>query len=334
MIRLFAFWAGTFNDHSVTEAMGRQAAVIAHEWWFFFAVCTTVFIITMLFLARALMKRRTVEDVPLATGPAVLDPRRERTLTIAVSSAMGVTVVTLFVLLFVSISTGASIRHFNSKNAVTIQVMGHQWWWHVIYQNTAASETLQTANEIHVPVGKPVVILTSSNDVIHSFWVPNITGKRDLIPGYSTALWIQADKPGRFRGQCAEFCGHQHAHMAFYIVAQEQNDFDAWERAQINPAVTPAPGSLQEKGMQKFMAGPCVMCHTIRGTDAGGAVGPDLTHVASRSTIAAGTLDFNHENLLKWVRNSQDIKPGNKMPAMQITDDDLNAIVAYLESLK
>ena len=214
MIRLFAFW----NDHSVTEAMGRQAGVIAREWWFFFAICSVVFILTMLFLARALTKRREAAD-PAPASPATLDPRRERTLTIAVSTAVGITVVTLFVLLFVSISTGSSIRHFNSKNAVTIQVMGHQWWWHVIYQDTAASETMQTANEIHIPVGKPVVILTSSNDVIHSFWAPNITGKRDLIPGYQTALWIQADKPGRFRGQCAEFCGHQHAHMAFYIVA-------------------------------------------------------------------------------------------------------------------
>jgi cytochrome c oxidase subunit II len=329
MIRLLAFW----NDHSMTESMGRQAGVIEHEWWFFFAICTVVFVVTMLFLARALTKKREAND-PAPASPATLDPRRERTLTIAVSTAVGITVVTLFVLLFVSVSTGGSIRRFASKNAVTIEVMGHQWWWHVIYQDTAASQTLQTANEIHIPVGKPVVILTSSNDVIHSFWAPNITGKQDLIPGYQTALWIQADKPGRFRGQCAEFCGHQHAHMAFYIVAQEQADFDNWKQAQLQPAMTPAPGSLQEKGMQKFMAGPCVLCHTVRGTDAGGAVGPDLTHVASRSTIAAGTLDFNHENLLKWVRNSQDIKPGNKMPAMQITDDDLNAIVAYLESLK
>lgn len=329
-----AMFLALWNDHSMTEAMGRQAAVIAKEWWLFFAICGTAFIITMLFLARAITKRRESIDPGMAKTPAVLDPRRERTLTIAVSTAIGVTVITLFVLLFVSVSTSGSIRHFGSKNALTIQVMGHQWWWHVIYQDTAASQTLQTANEIHIPVGKPVVILTSSNDVIHSFWAPNLTGKRDLIPGYQTALWIQADKPGRFRGQCAEFCGHQHAHMAFYIVAQEQNEFDSWQQAQLQPAVTPAPGSVQDKGLQKFMAGPCVMCHTVRGTDAGGGMGPDLTHVASRSTIAAGTLPFSHENLLKWVRNSQDIKPGNKMPAMQMTDDDLNAIVAYLESLK
>lgn len=319
-----------FNDHSMTEAMGRQAGIIEREWWIFFWIVAVVFVLTMLALARALTKRRPVtSDVP-----GLHIPTEERRLTLAVGSAVGVTVIILFVLLVVSISTSKSIRRFESKNALTIQVMGHQWWWHIKYQDPVASQSFQTANEIHIPVGEPVVILTSSNDVIHSFWAPNITGKRDLIPGYQTALWIQADKPGRFRGQCAEFCGHQHAHMAFYIVAEEKSDFEKWKLAQLQPAAQPAHDSYPDRGLQKFMAGPCVMCHTIRGTAPGAGLGPDLTHVASRSTIAAGTLPFDHPSLLKWVRNSQDIKPGNKMPAMQITDDDLNAIVAYLETLK
>jgi len=332
MIALLAW----FGDHSMTQSMGRQAGIIEREWWIFFWITAAVFILTMLALARAVLRRHPKGDVPSAPGVGSLDyqPHERRHLTLAVSSAMGVTVIILFVLLFISISSGRSIRRFESKNALTIELTGHQWWWQANYSDPHASQSFQTANEIHIPVGEPVVILTRSSDVIHSFWVPNITGKRDLIPGYQTALWIQADKPGRFRGQCAEFCGHQHAHMGLYVIAQEKADFEKWKQAQIAPAPPPAPGSAQDRGMQKFLAGPCVMCHTVRGTQAGGAVGPDLTHVASRDTIAAGTLHFDHANLLKWVRNSQDIKPGNKMPAMQLTDDDLNAIVTYVESLK
>jgi cytochrome c oxidase subunit II len=325
-----------FNDHSMTQAMGRQAGIIEREWWIFFWITVVVFILTMAALAWAIFKTHRTTDIASAPGVGALEyaPHESRKMTLAVGSAVGVTVIILFVLLFVSVSTGRTIRRFQSKNAVTIQLTGHQWWWQATYSDPNASQTFTTANEIHIPVGEPVVILTRSSDVIHSFWVPNITGKRDLIPGYSTALWIQADKPGRWRGQCAEFCGHQHAHMGIYVVAEEKAEFEKWKQAQIQPSMQPQSGSPQDIGFQKFMAGPCVMCHTVRGTPAGGALGPDLTHVASRSTIAAGTLAFDHANLLKWVRNSQDIKPGNRMPAMNITDQDLNAIAAYLESLK
>jgi cytochrome c oxidase subunit 2 len=325
-----------FNDHSVTEAMGRQAGIIEREWWVFFWILAIVFVVTMVALARALTKRtdRPLDEPSPASSGGQYAPHEQRSMTLAVGSAVGVSVIVLFVLLVVSISTSKSIRRFESKNALTIQVMGHQWWWHIKYQDPVASQSFQTANEIHIPVGEPVVILTSSNDVIHSFWAPNITGKRDLIPGYQNALWIQADKVGRYRGQCAEFCGHQHAHMAFYIIAEDKADFEKWKQAQIQPAPTPTPGSVQDKGMQKFLAAPCVMCHTVRGTQAGGAVGPDLTHVASRTTIAAGTLPFDHVNLQQWIRNAQAVKPGVRMPAMQLTDADLNAITMYVESLK
>ena len=324
------------NDHSMTQSMGRQAGIIEREWWFFFWIVAVVFVVTMLALARAITQRtdRPLDEPSPATVGGQYTPHEARRMAIAVGSAMGLTVLILFVLLFVSISTSKSIRRFESKNALTIQVMGHQWWWHIKYQDPVASQSFQTANEIHIPVDEPVVILTSSNDVIHSFWAPNITGKRDLIPGYSTALWIQADKPGRYRGQCAEFCGHQHAHMGFYIIAEEKSDFEKWRQAQLQPAALPAHDSLEDRGMQKFLGGPCVMCHTVRGTAAGGGVGPDLTHVASRTTIAAGTLPFDHVNLQQWIRNAQAFKPGAKMPAMQLTDEDLNAIVAYVETLK
>lgn len=325
-----------FNDHSMTGSMGRQAGIIEREWWIFFWITVIVFVVTMFALAWALMKKkeRPLDEPTVANHGLVYTPHEQRKLTLAVGSAVGVTVIILFFLLFVSVSTGRAVRRFQSKNAITIQLTGHQWWWQATYSDPNANQTFITANELHVPVGEPVVILTRSSDVIHSFWVPNISGKRDLIPGYSTALWIQADKPGRFRGQCAEFCGHQHAHMGIYVVAEEKSEFEKWKQAQILPAAAPSPGSEQEKGMQKFLAAPCVMCHTVRGTPAGGAVGPDLTHVASRQTIAAGTLMRNNVNMSQWVRNAQAFKPGAKMPAMQLSDQDLDAIITYLESLK
>jgi cytochrome c oxidase subunit 2 len=325
-----------FNDHSMTQSMGRQAGIIEREWWIFFWIIVVVFVLTMVSLAWALMKKkdRPLDEPAAANQGLVYTPHEQRRLTLAVGSAVGVTVVILFFLLFVSVSTGKTIRRFQSKNAITIELTGRQWWWQANYSDPEASQSFQTANEIHIPVGEPVVILTRSADVIHSFWVPNITGKRDLIPGYQTALWIQADKPGRFRGQCAEFCGHQHAHMGIYVVADEKAEFEKWKQAQIQPAAMPSPGSEQDKGMQKFLAAPCVMCHTVRGTTAGGAVGPDLTHVAGRETIAAGTLMRNHVNLSQWVRNAQVFKPGARMPAMEMSDQDLDAIITYLESLK
>jgi cytochrome c oxidase subunit 2 len=173
----------------------------------------------------------------------------------------------------------------------------------------------------------------TSRDVIHSFWVPNLHGKRDLIPGYTTALWFQADQPGRYRGQCAEFCGYQHANMAMYVIAEPDNDFQAWLSAQRQPAAEPGT-ERQQRGREVFLAATCPQCHSIRGTLAGASFGPDLTHVGSRSTIGAGVLPNTAENLIRWVRNPQDFKPGNKMPAHDLNDADLQALADYLGSLK
>ena len=220
-----------------------------------------------------------------------------------------------------------------SKNPISIQVIGHQWWWEVVYPNTDPSQQVTTANEIHIPVGVPVVLNTASRDVIHSFWAPNLQGKRDLIPGYTTALWFEADRPGVFRGQCAEFCGLQHAKMAFYIVAEEPAKFQDWLQHQIAPA--PSPDTDQKRrGQQVFESNACVMCHTVRGTLAGSRVGPDLTHVASRISLAAGTLPNNPGNLAAWIVDSQSIKPGNRMPPNMLPASDLQDLLAYLESLK
>jgi cytochrome c oxidase subunit 2 len=190
-----------------------------------------------------------------------------------------------------------------------------------------------TANEIHIPVGRPVVLKVQSRDVIHSFWAPNLQGKRDLIPGYTTAIWIQADREGRFRGQCAEFCGKQHAHMAFDVIAESEAAFEQWRAHMREPAKAPQSDE-ERRGHDIFMRDRCSGCHAIRGTDAGGLVGPDLTHVAARETIAAGTLSNTPSHLGDWIRNSQSIKPYNQMPPTSYAPDDLDALVAYIDTLK
>ncbi|HEV2706187.1 MAG TPA: c-type cytochrome, partial [Pyrinomonadaceae bacterium] len=207
------------------------------------------------------------------------------------------------------------------------------WWWEVEYDNRNPSLNVTTANEIHIPVGRPVFFRLTSNDVIHSFWVPNLHGKTDLIPGRETTTWLRADRAGTFRGQCAEFCGHQHAHMALTVVAEAPEQFQAWYDAQLKPAREPATPA-EARGREVFLTSPCVMCHKIQGTDAGGNAGPDLTHLASRPTLAAGTLENTRGHLAGWVVDSQKIKPGNRMPPNNIEPDDLQALLDYLQSLK
>jgi cytochrome c oxidase subunit 2 len=219
------------------------------------------------------------------------------------------------------------------KQGVNIEITGHQWWWEVRYQDPDASSIFTTANEIHIPVGVPVTFTLKATDVIHSFWVPNLHGKKDLIPGKVSTIWLQADKAGVYRGQCAEFCGHQHAHMALWIFAEPREQFDAWRRNQIQSAVAPA-SSTEQKGQQVFLSSACVMCHAINGTTAGANVGPNLTHLASRNTIAAATLPNDREHLAQWVSDSQQIKPGNRMPPNKLLPEDMQALLDYLQSLK
>src|SRR4029079_14595470 len=172
---------------------------------------------------------------------------------------------------------------------VSIAITGHQWWWEIEYEDASADRRVTTANEIHIPVARPVVLKVTSRDVIHSFWAPNLHGKRDLIPGYTTAIWLQADRPGTFRGQCAEFCGRQHAHMAFELVAESDEDFNRWLDARRAPARAPDTDQ-QRRGRGGFTPARCAGCHEIQGTDAHGRFGPTLTHVGSRGTLGAGTL--------------------------------------------
>jgi cytochrome c oxidase subunit 2 len=267
---------------------------------------------------------------------APADPPRsptEPSLNRAVWAALAATVVVLVALLAASVWTGRAVAALRAESAVSISVTGHQWWWEIEYEDAVPSRRALTANELHIPVGQPVVIKVTSRDVIHSFWVPNLHGKRDLIPGMTTAIWLQADRPGRYRGQCGEFCGLQHAHMAFDVVAESAADFARWLDRVRAPAVDPV-GALERRGLEVFTTERCGRCHTIRGTEAAGQAGPDLTHLASRFTIAAGTLPNTAAHRRAWIANPQASKPGNQMPPTPLADSDLAALVSYLGTLR
>jgi cytochrome c oxidase subunit II len=326
------FTAQAAAQQSALDPAGPQAARIASLWWSFNIVLTVIFVIVIGVMLWALSRRRpdgeTLES--LHTPSAETEQRLTRTVAIGVFA----TVVILFGLLIASVGTGKAISNLaNKKNGMTIEVTGNQWWWHVRYLDDDASQTVITANEIHIPVGRPVQIRGTSNDVIHSFWVPNLHGKRDLIPSRVTDEWIQADRPGRYRGQCAEFCGMQHAHMALWVVAESPADFEAWKRRQLEPAIPPSNATTRV-GLLVFEKYACIYCHTIRGTLANGQVGPDLTHFASRSTIAAGTLPNTKGNLAGWIVDPQSIKPGNRMATLHIEPHELQPLIEYLESLQ
>lgn len=316
--------------HHMLHSAAPQAGHIEWLYWVIFWVLFAVFVLMIAAFMAAGAKTRVVADIPLPILEK--DEEKERRAGWAVASAIGITVVTLFIVLVLSVVTGKRVEGLTSKNPLTIQITGHQWWWEVTYPNPQADQAVTTANEIHVPVGTPVVVLTNSKDVIHSFWAPNITGKRDLLPGYSSAFWFEVDKVGIYHGQCAEFCGLQHAHMGFSIIAESVDEFQAWQQQQLKPAAEP-PTSEALRGRDVFLTHACLMCHTIRGTDAGSHLGPDLTHVASRNMIAAETLPNTAGALAGWVVDPQRIKPGTQMSPNPLAPDDLQAVVTYLQTL-
>ena len=255
----------------------------------------------------------------------------QRPQVVAVSVAVAATTLILIGLLAASIWTGRTLEAFQAPSAITVNVVGHQWWWEFEYEEGVPAQRVQTANEFHIPVGRPIVLKVTSRDVIHSLWLPNLQGKRDLIPGYTTAIWLQADHPGIYRGQCAEFCGMQHAHMAFDVVAESPEQFSRWLARQLAPATPPA-GERAVAGTRAFEYR-CGACHTVRGTLAGGTAAPDLTHLMTRASIGANTLPTNAGTLSAWIVNPQSPKPGNHMPVLQLTPDEVASLDAFLVTL-
>jgi cytochrome c oxidase subunit 2 len=294
----------------VLTPAGPQAGTIAWVTWVFMAICAVVYVATVGALAVALLRRRDPDDESARTA---------RRLTVVVAASTALTAAVLVAFTLSSEVAGRGLSKPSGPGAITVDVIGYQWFWDFRYHDITPSEWASSPNELHIPVGVPVVINAMSRDVIHSFWVPELHGKRDLIPGFTTQTWIQADRPGVYRGQCAEFCGHQHAKMAFIVVAEPLPEFQAWIRRQRQAAA--AVTADTQRGHDVFMNNACVSCHTIRGTPAGSRVGP-------------GTLPNTRETLMRWVRDPQAIKPGTRMPANRLSDADLRAVVTYLESLE
>jgi cytochrome c oxidase subunit II len=318
-------------QHDVLDAMGPQAAHIGKLWNIFVAVCTAVFAAILAVLLFTLWRRPRADEQSPPDLSAVNQP--EPRLRRNVASAVVASGLLLMALLVASVFTDRALAKLSLADAVNIEVTAHQWWWTVRYVNGPPSDTFTTANEIHVPVGRPVVVQLKADDVIHSLWIPNLAGKKDLIPGRSAVLQFRADQPGIYRGQCAEFCGYQHALMGLLVVAEAPAQYEAWVQSQRQPAAEPADAKA-ERGKALFQSVSCAMCHTIQGTMANAQRGPDLTHLASRQTLAAGTLANTREQLASWISDPQKHKPGTNMPATPLSRDDLDAIVAYLGSLK
>ncbi|MBS3940625.1 MAG: cytochrome c oxidase subunit II, partial [Actinobacteria bacterium] len=214
-------------------------------------------------------------------------------------------------------------------DAMVVEVVAEQFWWRVTYPDHG----VMTANEIHIPTGQDVRVRVTSTDVIHSFWVPKLAGKVDATPGHTTEVVLESDEPGRFRGRCTEFCGLAHAQMVVHVVAQEPDEFDAWLEHQSRPQDIPTDDRLIA-GREVFMSSSCVYCHTVDGHSAGNRIGPDLTHLASRETIAGGILPNDRGNLGGWIVDPQALKPGNLMPGTQLAGAELDALLDYLLSLE
>ena len=329
-VALLVGCGGEQPQQTMMRPAGPMSSRVESLWWFIFVIALVVFVCVITMFGIAAVRQRARGQ---AWPDAQPDKELEKSRAVKVTIATVLSILTLFAILGHSLVTGKYMNSLASKNPVSIQVIGHQWWWEVQYPNSQADLWVTTANEIHLPVGVPVVLQTSSADVIHSFWAPNIQGKRDLIPGYSNAIWLQVDKEGTYRGQCAEFCGHEHAKMAFWVVAESKEKFNAWLEQQRKPAPDPA-NDVQKHGRDVFVKSTCVMCHTVRGTDAGSRLGPDLTHLASRISIAAGTLPNNAGSLGGWISDPQQIKPGVRMPPNPLPAEDLQALVQWLQSLK
>jgi cytochrome c oxidase subunit 2 len=218
-------------------------------------------------------------------------------------------------------------------DAVHIEVTAHQWWWEARYNDPEPGKIFNTANELHIPVGRPVIMTLKSSDVIHTFWLPNLHGKKDMIPGRTSLIRLRADQAGTYRGQCAEFCGLEHAMMAFLVTAEPNDRYEAWADAQRREASN-VLSARESRGRQVFMERSCVMCHTVQGSGANAVFGPDLTHVASRQTLASGVLPNNRQQMAAWVTQPQKVKPGTNMPATALSGEELEALLDYLGTLK
>lgn len=311
------------GKQSILSDKSPQAHGITVLWWWMLGVAAIVFFGAVALLTIAWFTRRT-------PGLPFLGERENVSQGMVVVFGIAIPLVTLVALF--GVADVYLIRQTSPPNprstAMTINVIGHQWWWEVRYPGTQAV----TANEIHIPVGTRVNVVATTADVIHSFWVPQLNRKVDMVPGMHNRVLLYSNRTGLFRGQCSQFCGFQHAHMSMYVFVQPRAAFNSWLTNMSAPAAKPA-GAEARAGEKVFMNAQCASCHQIRGTPARATVGPDLTHLATRSSLASVTIRNNRAELAAWIHDPQAIKPGDRMPDLGLPSSELGSLVAYLEGL-
>ncbi len=315
---------------SYLRSFGARADPIKNLTWGLLLIAIAVVVITTVLLIAGLARRRLA---PMPQLPGTAPVRHPSGGLSWIYIGVGISTLVLFAASVWTVVVLAAVSHAPSgRGGLQLEVTGHQWWWEVKYAADQPSRQFTTANEIHIPVGEPVTIKLQGTDVIHSFWVPTLTGKTDVIPGQVNVTWLEAHQPGTYRGQCTEYCGQQHAHMAFEVVASPPDEFKAWWDHQLEGAGTPeSPAAIAD---QNAFITKCGICHAVRGTPAGGRLGPDLSHLMSRRTIAAGTLPNTPGHLSAWISDAQHVKPGNLMPRLDVSGLDLARIRRFLESQK
>lgn len=302
----------------VLVAAGPHAGHILDLWRVALVVCAAVYVAVLAALVIALVRRRRAGERQLGT---------------AVASATGVSALLLAGLLVASLKTDLALAALPKDDALEIEIVAHQFWWELRYRDGPVHGHFVTANEMHVPTGRNVRLKLASDDVIHSVWVPSLFGKRDLIPGRPTQLAFRADRDGIYRGNCAEFCGPQHAQMALLIVAEPAEAFTAWAQRQ-RATVQPPADAVLARGQEIFLRSSCPMCHAVQGTSAQAQRAPDLTHIGGRQTLASGALSLDTDTLAAWIADPQRFKPGSRMPGHAFAPDELRALAAWLHSLR
>ncbi len=325
---------------ALQPAPGSSAALIQELSWVLFVGSALIFLLVMTLLLRAVFSgERAVSTRRWVIGGGIVFPTAVLAALLVYSLAVGSTLATFNTegplrFLLDCISRGArALSAPDTPSAMRVEVTARQWWWEVRYLSAADTPQVTLANELHLPQGRAIEVFLTTDDVIHSFWVPSLAGKVDMIPGRRTRIVLQSDEAGVHRGQCAEYCGGQHAWMAFHVVVEREADFARWLTAQAQDAKQPRNEILQT-GLDAFMQGGCGGCHTVRGTAAAGQTGPDLTHIGSRRSIAAGMLENHVGNMAGWIAAAQQLKPGTPMPSAQYSGQELRAVSAWLESLE
>ncbi|MBW3537709.1 MAG: cytochrome c oxidase subunit II [Actinobacteria bacterium] len=310
------------RDSSILHPAGATAERLAGLWWLMLWLGAAVWVLVIAVLVRAAAAPRPNGDAAAGGGGRGL----------VIGGGILLPVVVLVPLVFVVFQVAEDLSPRPTGDDIRIEVVGQQYWWEVRYSGTDAVD----ANEVHVPIGRPVVLELSSTDVIHSFWVPQLAGKQDVFPGDQRNLTLEASEPGRYEGQCAEFCGISHSRMRLRVIAQSPEDFDAWAADQLREQPAPAAGATGDvaEGAALFQSRGCGGCHTVAGYTEG-EIGPNLTHLYDRATFAGSIFELNSRNLRRWLRDPQAEKPGNKMELpVQLTEDEITKLIAYLETLK